>query len=419
MTSSVLSAGGVCPTGGVAYTSASGVSYVCNGATGPTGSTGATGNPGPAGTLGLAGPSGATGATGSIGATGATGSTGAAGAAGVNMYRASYDFEEDTGTTSADESSSGNTMTLNSSGVSWTAAGHSGTALSFNGSSGYAFAPDAKSLDFGESVTLEAWVNPNTGSGNQTIIAKENQYALGINSGQVQAAFQTAHGPSWLWVGSGPVLAGVWTHIAATYDGLAIRTYVNGLETSRSVYTNGPLAATTNPLWIGGRASSPAYFNGTIDEVRVESYSRFPPVPAHAVAYSQSFWTPPTTMSAASGSPNAVPGLAVTIVTSGGDLLIDAQVFPGWFTRFKPCARATIRPDKRAWSIAWVPSKKSRVDGFVVGARSFSRLPQWLHQSHGCSRFGITSRTTRSGTSSSSCSDHSHRPSNRVRWAPS
>ncbi|MHB1843509.1 MAG: LamG domain-containing protein [Deltaproteobacteria bacterium] len=281
----------------------------CSGAIGPQGVEGATGPTGPAGNgtsatgptgpTGLQGPSGPTGATGptgggastggSVGATGPTGPTGTAGtvgptgptgpasAGGGGVYRASYDFNEGSGLTTADESGNGNSLTFNSSGVSWTTAGHSGDALSFDGASGYVSAPDSPSLDFAAGITLEAWIYPinsSATSGNQSIVTKEGQYELAVNNGQLQAAFQTASGPAWNWTGSGIVPPATWSHVAATYDSIAVRTYINGTLTSTTPYPDGPLAVGASPLWIGGRSSATSYFGGKIDEVRVEAIPR-------------------------------------------------------------------------------------------------------------------------------------------------
>jgi len=59
-----------------------------------------------------------------------------------------------------------------------------------------------------------------------------------------------------------------WTHLASTYDGATLRLYVNGvLAGSKAVA--GSLAATTNPLRIGGNSIWREFFNGQIDEVRL------------------------------------------------------------------------------------------------------------------------------------------------------
>ncbi|MHB8419479.1 MAG: LamG-like jellyroll fold domain-containing protein [Myxococcales bacterium] len=244
------------------------------GPTGPAGPTGPTGNGNGSGTPGPTGPAGMTGPTGPGGPPGPTGPSSAGGGGGI--YRASYDFNEGSGTTTADESGNGNALTFYKAGVSWTVAGHSGNALSFDGASGYVYGPDSASLDFVEGITLEAWVYPNSTAGNQTVIAKGSQFALQINAGQLQALVSAASGAATpVSVGSGTVAAGAWTHVAVTYDGLALRNYVNGQLTSTTSYADGPLVpATGSQLTVGGDPVSATYFDGKIDEVRVQALPR-------------------------------------------------------------------------------------------------------------------------------------------------
>ncbi|MCK9463999.1 MAG: collagen-like protein, partial [Proteobacteria bacterium] len=68
-----------CTYGGVAYTSATGIDYVCNGETGLTGPAGATGPQGPIGETGLQGAPGLDGAVGATGPAGVAGPTGSQG----------------------------------------------------------------------------------------------------------------------------------------------------------------------------------------------------------------------------------------------------------------------------------------------------------------------------------------------------
>ena len=75
---------------------------------------------------------------------------------------AAYSFDEGTGTTVADASGNGNTGTT--ANTSWTT-GHSGSALSFNGSSSWVTVPDSASLDLTSALTLEAWVKPSAENG--------------------------------------------------------------------------------------------------------------------------------------------------------------------------------------------------------------------------------------------------------------
>jgi hypothetical protein len=71
---------------------------------------------------------------------------------------ASYSF--DAGAVTSDLSDHANTATLN--GATWTASGHSGGALAFDGVNDHAVIADSTSLDLTNAMTLEAWVRPKT-----------------------------------------------------------------------------------------------------------------------------------------------------------------------------------------------------------------------------------------------------------------
>ena len=57
-------------------------------------------------------------------------------------------------------------------------------------------------------------------------------------------------------------------HLAETYDGSALRFYVNGTQVS-SVARTGSILTSTNALQIGSDSIYGQYFNGLIDEVRI------------------------------------------------------------------------------------------------------------------------------------------------------
>ncbi len=98
VTGSIEPAGLNCPAGGMKYTSATGTSYVCNGAIGPQGPAGATGPQGPAGAGGAAGATGATGPQGPAGANGVS-VTGAVELAGANCAAGGVKYTSASGTT--------------------------------------------------------------------------------------------------------------------------------------------------------------------------------------------------------------------------------------------------------------------------------------------------------------------------------
>jgi hypothetical protein len=156
-----------------------------------------------------------------------------------------------------------------------------GNALSFNGVSDWVTVADANSLDLTTGMTLQAWVKPVTLGGWDTIILKEHgvdafSYALYAHDGgalsggapvpsgnvRIGAAPQTLRGTAQL-------AAGVWTHLATTYDGVTQRLFVNGVQvTSRP--QSGGISVGTGVLRIGGNSSFPGeFYTGLVDDVRV------------------------------------------------------------------------------------------------------------------------------------------------------
>jgi hydrogenase maturation factor HypE len=59
-----------------------------------------------------------------------------------------------------------------------------------------------------------------------------------------------------------------WTHLAFTYDGAAMRMFVNGVQVSTTALT-GVMPIGAGALRIGGNGVWGEYFRGAIDEVRI------------------------------------------------------------------------------------------------------------------------------------------------------
>ncbi|MYE88628.1 hypothetical protein F4X33_06500 [Candidatus Poribacteria bacterium] len=57
-----------------------------------------------------------------------------------------------------------------------------------------------------------------------------------------------------------------WRHIAARYDGSALRVFINGTIDTATTAATGALVATTQPLWIGGDTT---YLNGSLDDLSI------------------------------------------------------------------------------------------------------------------------------------------------------
>ena len=182
---------------------------------------------------------------------------------------AAFAFDEGSGTTVTDASGTGNNGTT--ANTTW-AAGKNGGALSFNGTSSRVTIPDSASLHLTTAMTLEAWVDKTaTNAGWRDVIYKgDDNYYLsassasnnrpaggGIIGGTYSEAYATA-----------TPATNTWVHLALTYDGSAVRLFVNGAQVA-STATTGNIATSTNPLSIGSDPIYGQYFQGLIDDVRV------------------------------------------------------------------------------------------------------------------------------------------------------
>lgn len=148
--------------------------------------------------------------------------------------------------------------------------------------------------DLKSAFTIEAWVNPSPilafpGPDTQgyIILNKEDSYELGVNpatDGSNKGTFQLAvngGGAGWNWFDStGAVPGGVWTHVAATYDGTAVRTFVNGKYLAKDTSVSGNLNdINQSTLLVGRRVRGDAtlhqIFGGLITEIRISNNIRY------------------------------------------------------------------------------------------------------------------------------------------------
>ena len=191
---------------------------------------------------------------------------------------AAYNFNEGSGTTVTD--ASGNGITGNIIGATWTTEGRNGNALSFNGSSSYVDLGNPALLQITGSMTMSAWVQAAANPADDGQIVAKSDDASGW---QLKTSPDT--GPHTFGVrvaGATNTLAqrysttvrslNVWYHVAGVYNASAqtLDIYVNG------VLDNGTLSGTIPASQINsavnvniGRRSGGYYFNGVIDDVRI------------------------------------------------------------------------------------------------------------------------------------------------------
>jgi glucose/arabinose dehydrogenase len=186
-------------------------------------------------------------------------------------------FDEGGGVSSIDASGNNNTATLVNAGWSQ---GRAGASVNFNGSGdSHARINGSASLNsISGQVTVSAWTYKHTNRPSWSTVAsrqlgalRDNQWYLSFLDGRPAFGLNA--------VGSGdqniaspnisPLQA--WVHIAGTYDGAALRIYVNGvLAGSRP--KSGLIRVDGNPLLVAANQNDnliDLLFNGRVDELRL------------------------------------------------------------------------------------------------------------------------------------------------------
>jgi hypothetical protein len=191
-------------------------------------------------------------------------------------------FDEGGGITAADSSGNGRNGTLN--GATW-AVGHSGNAVSLNGSGAYVALPDDLLADVSD-FTIASWVFWN---GSQTWArlfdfgTGFHRYMMFTPRGQLRSGWagmrfaMTANGP-----GDGPpeqiidapteLPSKRWVHVAVTLSGSTGTMYVDGMpvSTNTAMFQAPFRLGGTTQNWLGkSQYSADATFNGLIDDFRI------------------------------------------------------------------------------------------------------------------------------------------------------
>ncbi len=250
-----------------------------------------------------------------------------------NTLAGSWGFEAGSGTTAIDSSGNGNTATFVGT-PTWQTAGRYGNAILFNGIDQSLTVPDPanNSLDFTQSFTLSAWVQPSViHTDYRAVMAKANStvgggpsYSLyasvdsstcpAIGSGAVAGIVHIngVSGPSFTVCGA-PLATGIWTHLAAVYDGIGgtLKLYRNGVLEATTTTVPPPAAGimepSTGPLQMGASEFG-EQFAGALDEPRAYNY----PLPITAGSN-----TVPGAACVRNQTPSVVGDMNCSVVASG------------------------------------------------------------------------------------------------------
>jgi hypothetical protein len=191
------------------------------------------------------------------------------------------------GQTIYDQSGNGNNGTTddgaNNTGMDCTKQGKYGGGCNFDGTDDYVGAGTSRSLDIVSSVTLNAWVKPDTLSQTSPVIIIKDGYGdfyrMRFYSGG-NIRFNTYGTSDSELPSTSNLVAGVWNHVEMVYDGSTKKIYINGKldasEPTTGLMSRRPdigYADTATELRLGGWGT---YFQGVVDDVRVYNYARTP-----------------------------------------------------------------------------------------------------------------------------------------------
>lgn len=180
------------------------------------------------------------------------------------------------GTTLALTDSTSTAATLTNTGSVAAAAGQVDGAASFSGSN---YLATSQSSPYNvTNLTLSAWIKTSiTNYGNiidRDGLSTARQFQFRVrNDGKLEAILFFGGNPQFC-NSAASINDNSWKHVAVTYDGTTIRTYVNGAADGTTAISGTLDTGSTVPLNIGRVAFGGNYFIGTIDEPKFVSSVR-------------------------------------------------------------------------------------------------------------------------------------------------
>ncbi|MCK4641104.1 MAG: T9SS type A sorting domain-containing protein [Candidatus Marinimicrobia bacterium] len=152
---------------------------------------------------------------------------------------------------------------------------HSGNALDFDGANDYINCGNHASLNITSALTIEAWIYYRGGETYPRIVQKSPAYTMLIDNSSGKLSWYGYIGGTEISVefSNAVIPTNTWTHVAITYNGSALKAYINGEEKNSESYS-GAISTTTNSLLLGNRSAGDRAFDGRIDEARIWNTAR-------------------------------------------------------------------------------------------------------------------------------------------------
>ena len=191
---------------------------------------------------------------------------------GTNQLISRWQFDEASGTTALDFNNLNPGTLVN--GPLRVAGNIGSSALQLDGVNDHVNVPDSNSLDLSNRFTFAFWFKPsqllNGSSGRKDLFQKFLSYWLILNypANDGKLSFVLNSGSPTVKSTTSSWNANQWYHVAATYDGVTMKLYINGVLEGTTPTALLPVN-TTNPLQIGGNSAQGFWFPGAMDDVRL------------------------------------------------------------------------------------------------------------------------------------------------------
>ena len=156
--------------------------------------------------------------------------------------------------------------------------GSPNNAVQLDGTNDYIYVYNDQSLQLSAQLTIEAWINfEEGGSGQPRLLFKGSQatnYDVFFDSTLATKRIGMMLDPVGTIISETVLTSGTWYHVAFTYDGTAMKLYING-QLDKSQPASGSITTSNYNLYIGKKYPTSAhYYKGMLDEVRIWNIPR-------------------------------------------------------------------------------------------------------------------------------------------------
>lgn len=121
-----------------------------------------------------------------------------------------------------------------------------------------------------DQFTFALWIKKNNASNGGPVLLKYGVMQLNMTDNDITGTISTANGNCQFDKATSLITDTEWHHIAVTYDGAAVRLYLDASEINSVPYTGVVQNTTTRPIYVGKNPwNSKPTFDGNIDEFRM------------------------------------------------------------------------------------------------------------------------------------------------------